>query len=178
MHDHLRGQQALTWLTALDVGLCQRLNRTARPGLVRALIVASRLGDGILWYVLMAFLPLVLGGRGLALSIRMAGVGLVCLGLYRLIKDRAARPRPFQAQPGVQAWTAPLDLYAFPSGHTMHAVAFTWVLVAEIPELAPWLVPFAIAVATSRVVLGLHYPSDVLAGAALGATVGALAGIL
>jgi undecaprenyl-diphosphatase len=178
MHRTLQSQPALSWLSALDLQLCRRLNRAARPGLIRALILASRLGDGILWYVLMGALPVVLGREGLQLSLRMAGVGLVCLGLYRLIKERAARPRPFQAQPGIRAWTAPLDRYAFPSGHTMHAVAFTWILVAEIPELAIWLVPFAAVVAASRVVLGLHYPSDVLAGGALGATIAGLSRLI
>jgi undecaprenyl-diphosphatase len=60
----------------------------------------------------------------------------------------------------------------------MHAVAFTWILVAEIPELAIWLVPFAAVVAASRVVLGLHYPSDVLAGGALGATIAGLSRLI
>lgn len=174
----LQGRHALSWLSALDLQLCRRLNRSARPGLVRTLIVASRLGDGVLWYVLMALLPVLLGRQGLEISLRMAGVGLVCLGSYRLIKERAARPRPFQAEPGIRAWTAPIDHYAFPSGHTMHAVAFTWILVAEIPALAPLLIPFAAVVATSRVVLGLHYPSDVLAGGALGASIAALAQLL
>ena len=49
------------------------------------------------------------------------------------------------------------------------AVAFTTLGVAFVPALAAVLVPFALSVAASRVVLGLHYPSDVLVGAALGA---------
>jgi undecaprenyl-diphosphatase len=66
----------------------------------------------------------------------------------------------------------PLDRYSFPSGHTLHAVMFTALVVPSVPELAIVLIPFTMLVAASRVVLGLHYPSDVLAGAALG---GALA---
>jgi undecaprenyl-diphosphatase len=63
---------------------------------------------------------------------------------------------------------APLDRYSFPSGHTLHAVSFTIVTTAHAPELAPILVPFALLVAASRVVLGLHYPTDVAAGAFIG----------
>jgi membrane-associated phospholipid phosphatase len=65
---------------------------------------------------------------------------------------------------------APLDEFSFPSGHTLHAVSFTIVALAYYPWLAPLLVPFTAGVALSRVVLGLHYPSDVLAatGIALG----------
>jgi undecaprenyl-diphosphatase len=67
-----------------------------------------------------------------------------------------------------------LDLYSFPSGHTLHAVSFTILAVASFPGLAWLCVPFATLVAMSRVVLGLHYPSDVAAGALLGAALAAL----
>jgi undecaprenyl-diphosphatase len=52
-------------------------------------------------------------------------------------------------------------------------VAFSVVAIAFYPVLAWLLIPFTLLVAISRVVLGLHYPSDVLAGAALGALVSA-----
>jgi undecaprenyl-diphosphatase len=65
----------------------------------------------------------------------------------------------------------PLDRYSFPSGHTLHAVCFTLIVVAEQPPLAWLVVPFALLVALSRVVLGLHYPTDVAAGAVLGALI-------
>jgi undecaprenyl-diphosphatase len=75
----------------------------------------------------------------------------------------------------IQAWGAPLDEFSFPSGHTLHAVAFTLVALAHYPALAPLLLPFTACVATSRVVLGLHYPSDVLAATAIGIGLAALA---
>ena len=77
----------------------------------------------------------------------------------------------------MRAGADPLDPFSFPSGHTLHAVAFSIVAIAFYPVLAWLLVPFTLLVAASRVVLGLHYPSDVAAGAALGARIaqGALA---
>jgi undecaprenyl-diphosphatase len=62
----------------------------------------------------------------------------------------------------------PLDRYSFPSGHTLHAVSFTWLMAGYFPEWAPVLAGFAVLIALSRVVLGLHYPTDVAAGALLG----------
>jgi len=98
----------------------------------------------------------------------MAATGGVALLLYRRLKRWTRRPRPFAADGRIQAWVAPLDEFSFPSGHTLHAVAFTIVALAYYPWLAVLLVPFAASVAVSRVVLGLHYPSDVLAATGIG----------
>ena len=78
-------------------------------------------------------------------------------------------PRLLPQKPGIVAGTPPFDRYSFPSGHTLHAASFTVIIVTSFPELAWLCAPFAALVAASRVVLGLHYPSDVLAGAAIGA---------
>jgi undecaprenyl-diphosphatase len=100
---------------------------------------------------------------------RMAGTGLVCTLIYKWLKSKTSRPRPFAVENAVRAGADPLDPFSFPSGHTLHAVAFSVVAIAFYPVLAWLLAPFTLLVAISRVVLGLHYPSDVLAGAALGA---------
>lgn len=155
---------------------CRRLNRGSRTPVVGDLFrVVSRLGDGVLWYSLMLVLPFVYGERGLHTSLKMAAAGLVGLLVYRQLKHRLVRERPYITQQDVWAGTPPLDRFSFPSGHTLHAVAFTLVVVGQIPVLGWVLVPFAVLVAASRVVLGLHYPTDVAAGAALGATFGTLA---
>ncbi|UZD66942.1 phosphatase PAP2 family protein [Marinobacter sp. AN1] len=82
------------------------------------------------------------------------------------------RERPFISFPVIHCGTPPLDRYSFPSGHTLHAVCFTTVLALTLPALALVVLPFTLAVAASRVVLGLHYPSDVLAGALVGGVMG------
>lgn len=160
---------------ASELKFCFLANRLGRRRLVlRTFAGVSRLGDGWFWYGLMAFLPLAYGYAGLRASAHLAVVALVSLALYRALKQATRRPRPCAANPRIHAWVAPLDEFSFPSGHTLHAVAFTWVAIAHFPELAVVLVPFAAMIAASRVVLGLHYPSDVLAAFGLGAALAEL----
>lgn len=156
-----------------DSGWCLRANRAAARRDIRVCFaVISRLGDGVFWYLLMAAMILVDGMDGLAASAHLAATGATALVLYKTLKRWTRRPRPFAVDCRIHAWVAPLDEFSFPSGHTLHAVAFTVVALAYYPALAWLLVPFTAGVAVSRVVLGLHYPSDVMAATAIG---GALA---
>lgn len=161
-----------------DLALCVRFNGAVRIAPVRRVFrIVSRLGDGVFWYFLMLAL-LATGGAGAFGPVgRMAGTGLACTLIYKWLKSKTSRPRPFAVENAVRAGADPLDRFSFPSGHTLHAVAFSIVAIAFYPALAWLLVPFTLLVAASRVVLGLHYPSDVAAGAALGALIaqGALA---
>lgn len=162
-------------LADAENGWCRRANRVcARQGALRYFGTVSRLGDGMFWYVLMAALILSDGIDGLRASLHLAATGVVALALYRVLKRWTRRPRPFAADVRIHAWIAPLDEFSFPSGHTLHAVAFSLVALAHYPALAWLLVPFTASVAVSRVVLGLHYPSDVLAATALGGMLAAL----
>jgi undecaprenyl-diphosphatase len=157
-------------IDALEHSLCLRLNRGCRQDAVRSgFAIVSRLGDGVFWYVIMACLPIFYGQNGLEVSVRMVAVGLVGVALYKWLKQRLVRERPCVAMIGIVRGAAPLDQYSFPSGHTLHAVSFCIVVVVSFPQLTWLCVPFALLVATSRVVLGLHYPSDVAAGALIGA---------
>jgi len=158
---------------AAEFGICRTLNAlSGREPTRRVFQLVSRLGDGVIWYALMLALLVLRGRSALRPALVMALMGVLGVVLYKLLKQTFVRERPFITHSGISLQAAPLDRYSFPSGHTLHAVAFTWQAVAHYPELAWVLVPFTTLVAASRVVLGLHYPSDVLVGAALG---GALA---
>lgn len=104
-----------------------------------------------------------------------ASCKLLGLAAYKWLKKRTSRPRPYQIYSAISAAAPALDRFSFPSGHALHAVAFSLVAVAGFPQLAPLVYPFAFLVAVSRPVLGLHYPSDVIAGALLGAAAAQIA---
>ncbi len=153
--------------------LCRRANRICRRPNVRGLFrVVSRLGDGVFWYTLIALLPFIMGLNrlrdGLVASAHMLAAGAVGLVAYKLLKRKLVRERPFISFDAIECAMPPLDRYSFPSGHTLHAVLFTSIAIAYAPILAALLIPFALLVASSRVILGLHYPSDVLVGAFIG----------
>ncbi|BFI95901.1 MAG: phosphatase PAP2 family protein [Rhodanobacter sp.] len=160
---------------AFDRRVCVAANRWGTRRAVGAFFGAiSRLGDGIFWYALMLALIAVDGRRGCLAAAHMAATGLAALLLYRLLKRHTRRPRPFRACPGVIAHVPPLDEFSFPSGHTLQAVSFTVVALTWYPLLAPLLLGFTALVAASRVILGLHYPSDVLAATVIGGALGML----
>ena len=165
--------QLLDNANRLDIRLCRFANRAGRSDPVLQFFrLVSRLGDGVFWYSLVAAMSLLPAPRGLAAAVQMLLTGGLGLLLYRRHKGRLVRERPFVRLAGIECFLLPLDRYSFPSGHTLHAVAFTFVACSYVPWLVILLVPFAAAVALSRVVLGLHYPSDVAAGAMLGLALG------
>jgi len=153
--------------------LCRFANRGCRRTGVRGLFrVVSRLGDGVFWYVLIALMPLIMGveqlHEGFVASTHMLCAAAVGLGTYKVLKKKLVRERPFISFDAIECAMPPLDRYSFPSGHTLHAVLFTSIAISYAPALSIILIPFAVLVATSRIVLGLHYPSDVIVAAFLG----------
>jgi undecaprenyl-diphosphatase len=158
---------------AAELKVCRYLNRSSRSSAIRQTFRAvSWLGDGWIWYAVMLALPLALGVAGLEAALHLAATGAIGVLFYKLIKNRAVRERPYITHSAIECASAPLDRYSFPSGHTLHAVCFTLLLTTYLPEWTAPLVALATLIALSRVILGLHYPTDVAAGAVLGGALG------
>ena len=165
-----RSAELIRRFDTAEANLCLSFNRWSRQPLVRALFATvSRLGNGVFWYVLILSAPLLFGAEGLLRAVQMALTGFAGVALYKYLKRRFVRERPYISHLRISAGAAPLDRYSFPSGHTLHAVCFAVLFSAYFPVLAWLVVPFAVLVAVSRVVLGLHYPTDVAVGALIGA---------
>ena len=167
--------ELLTWLDQAELMACRRFNGVVhRSNALKVFQVSSRLGDGILWYMLIGVLALGFGSAGRLAAAQCAVAGVSGLLIYRALKNVLVRERPYMTHAAIVCAGRPLDRFSFPSGHTLHAVSFTLIAATAFPLLALVLVPAALLIALSRVVLGLHYPTDVIAGAALGAIIASL----
>jgi undecaprenyl-diphosphatase len=161
--------QMLSRMQALDSALCVTVSHTGQYRLIRNWFrMISRLGDGVFWYVLMLAILATQQIDGIKPVLHMLAAGLTGTLIYKWLKQKTLRPRPYQVRQDVFMSGKPLDHFSFPSGHTLHAVAFGLVALFYYPLLAMVLIPFIAMIGMSRIVLGLHYPSDVLAGAAIG----------
>ena len=159
----------LNFIAHRDHRLMRRVNSWSAPRWIRVwMICATRGGDGWLWYALGAVL-LLFGGeqRFMAVGAAAFAAGLG-IALFLRIKKATGRKRPCAIQPHCWAKLLPPDQFSFPSGHTITAFAVAVTLSLFYPELAPGFLFCAVSIALSRILLGMHFLSDVVAGAAIG----------
>jgi undecaprenyl-diphosphatase len=167
----------LGYVLASDDRWLDRVLEWRPPRWVRVwMLGATRLGDGWLWVATAALLA-ACGRRGL--EVLAAGVVSACIAnaLLVCVKTRVRRPRPCERarhrsfDVGPLGWF-PSDRFSFPSGHALNAFAIGSVIALSFPAAAVPVLTVAGSVAASRVVLGLHWLSDVLVGSLVGLLIG------
>ena len=159
----------LNYISHRDHKLMRRVNRWPAPRWIRLwALCATRGGDGWLWYGIGLTL-LLFGGPG-----RFAAVGAASLAaatgiaIFLNLKKATGRKRPCAFEPHCWATLLPPDQFSFPSGHTITAFAVSLSITHFYPELTVGLLFCAFSIAVSRILLGMHFLSDVIVGAAIG----------
>lgn len=163
-------------LSAPDYGLMRRVNRWRAPRWIRMwMLFATRGGDGWLWSAI--GIALLLSGDPQRFHAVEAGGAAVAAGIliFHKIKRAVGRTRPRDIEPHCWACIVTRDRFSFPSGHSTTAFAVAITLGSYYPEALPLLLVLAANVAISRVIVGMHFLSDVLVGSAMGTLLGYIA---
>jgi undecaprenyl-diphosphatase len=160
-------------LSAPDHKLMRRVNSWRAPRWIRWwMLLATRAGDGWLWGMVGVAVLLssdVLRFRALEAAACAVTVGIV---MFHKVKRVFCRTRPRDIEPHCWAHIVTTDKFSFPSGHSTTAFAVALSLGSFYPEIMPLLLVLAANVAVSRVVVGMHFLSDVLVGSGMGALLG------
>jgi undecaprenyl-diphosphatase len=159
----------------LDHRLMKSSVRVRSPGLDRTLVTLTRAANYSRLWVLIASGLAACGGRQ---GRRAAGRGIAAIVIAAAVANGPTKLLVRRRRPSKGPWPTLIRMprsRSFPSGHSAAAFAFATGACAELPVLAPVLVPLAGAVAYSRVHTGVHYPSDIAAGAVIGIGSGFLA---
>lgn len=164
---------AWQFVTTHDLRLMRRVHRWYAPRWFRLVMVLStRMGDGWLWYAIGVML-LFFGGPRRFDAIGAGSVAaLLGIAVFLLLKQVSRRIRPCDLEPHCWSMITPADEFSFPSGHAITAFAVAMVLGRFYPHLEWCLLMAAFSIALSRIILGMHFLSDVVAGSAMGMAIG------
>lgn len=158
-------KSAQIWESAL---FCWCLSRKHASEIAKASRLVSHIGDGHLY----AVLGIIAYASDNEYGSRFLTAGLLAfaieLPIYFALKNLIKRDRPNVAIDHITAYIIPSDKFSFPSGHSAAAFLMAVIISYYYPEFAPICFIYASLIGVSRVLLGVHYPSDILAGACLG----------
>jgi undecaprenyl-diphosphatase len=159
----------LQFIATGDHKLMRKVNKWPAPKWIRLwAIAATRAGDGWLWYLAGLAVLLFGGNARLAADAAAGSAAIVGIGIFISLKKISGRKRPCEIEPHVWAKLLPPDQFSFPSGHTITAFAVAIAIGDFFPMFFFPLLFCAVSIAASRILLGMHFLSDVLVGALLG----------
>lgn len=165
----------LGYIEQRDLCLMRRLHRWRAPRSIRIfMLIMSRLGNGWLWYSLGIFI-LVCGGQNRYRAFFAGALSaLVAILIFQRVKPLSRRRRPCDIEPHCWAVISPPDRFSFPSGHAMTSFAIAVAVGNFYPQCLPCLLAVAASIALSRIIVGMHFLTDVVVGGMLGALIGYL----
>lgn len=165
----------IEFIATQDHRLLRRVQSWRLPRWVRLwMVCATRGGDGWAWYA-QGLVILTWGGARRFTAVGAAGLAAgTGIALFLALKKTIGRKRPSSPQLGNWSKLLPPDQFSFPSGHSITAFAITLPVILSYPSLAGGLLVLAVSIAASRVVLGMHFLSDVVAGCLIGSGLGYL----
>jgi len=131
----------------------------------------SRSGDGLLYLLLPTLYWLINPVQGRTFFALASLAFMIERFIYYVLKKNLKRRRPPAAIPGFQSLIIPSDEFSFPSGHTSAAFLFITLCTLWFGAVALPLYFWAMMIGFSRVLLGVHFPGDILAGATIGTSV-------
>ncbi len=131
----------------------------------------SRSGDGLMQVLLPSLLWFLDRSHGAALFAATALTFALERPLYWVLKNSCQRRRPPEAIPSFRSVVVASDRFSFPSGHTAAAFLLATLTTEHYGALALPLYLWSSLVGLSRVVLGVHFPSDIVAGATFGSAI-------
>lgn len=174
--ENYRPEGRQEWVSEPERGALFWVAERRSKALDRVLIPISVVTDWeFLWYGLYAALAVLGNDRGKRLGKRMLlAIPATTFGIVIPLMYLFPRKRPFQQFPEIEPLSFPIDISSFPSGHTKSVWLSAVVLSQHCPQYAPTFYAVALLASYSRVYCGLHYPTDVLAGALLGLGLGYL----
>ncbi|WP_416306471.1 phosphatase PAP2 family protein [Neptunicella sp. SCSIO 80796] len=145
-------------------------NKTAGRN-CNAIRLVSKTGDGYLYLLVALAIWYFEQEKGTILLYSALLAYAMELPLYVILKKAFKRQRPCDLFSNFTAHIAPSDKFSLPSGHTAAAFLMASLLASFYPDIAPLVYIWATTIGISRVLLGVHYPSDIIVGAILGESI-------
>lgn len=160
----------LQTITSLDLQMLLWIQQNLQsPTLTSFLECMTDLGNaGIVWIAIAAILWVNSRTRWVGIAVFLA-IALDVVVTNGILKPLIARPRPFLLDLSITPLITPPTGFSFPSGHSVSSFAAAFVLYRLLPKgYGIPAITLAVLISLSRIYLGVHYPSDILAGLLLG----------
>lgn len=156
-------------LLRFDTACVEKVNGLQSTKSMRVMLkLISFSGDGYL-YVLFSMYLFMTDAQDVMLIIAAIALAFgLDLPSFMLLKRFFRRPRPYESLRHCEHGIVPGDPFSMPSGHAAAAALFSVQIAYFFPSYGGMAFAWAMMVGGSRVLLGVHYPSDVFVGFALG----------